>query len=258
MRALADIDRLSPGRIEVREYSVERPRFAGYVLAAVVFWLVGGAAASLASGRFERFRDVLSSRGLCRGDDMKGFSGFVLAALVLAAVGRSLHRRLADRRTPRRRARADGHAPVRAGRSRASMRRAGYVGYTDWVPMLGSGFPRRDPCPAGRAPVLAGRVRQRSSRSQAVAAAAEVEPPVDLQLVVANAGYRAGLAQAKDRAATQQALDAAVARYGTSSGPTRGCATRLTTTSSPPGSATTWPRGAGRRFQREARTSILA
>ncbi len=50
---------------------------------------------------------------------------------------------------------------------------------------------------------------------QADAAAAEDEPPADLQLVVANAGYRAGLAQAKDRAATQQALDAAVARYGT-------------------------------------------
>ena len=38
-RALADIDRLSPGRIEVREYSVERPRFAAYVLAAVALWL---------------------------------------------------------------------------------------------------------------------------------------------------------------------------------------------------------------------------
>ena len=32
--ALAEIDRLSPGRIDVREYSVQRPRFAAYALAA--------------------------------------------------------------------------------------------------------------------------------------------------------------------------------------------------------------------------------
>ena len=29
MRALREIDRLSPGRIDVREYSVQRPRYAG-------------------------------------------------------------------------------------------------------------------------------------------------------------------------------------------------------------------------------------
>jgi Ca-activated chloride channel homolog len=39
-RALAEIDRLSPGRIDVREYSVQRPRFSAYALAAVVLWLV--------------------------------------------------------------------------------------------------------------------------------------------------------------------------------------------------------------------------
>jgi Ca-activated chloride channel family protein len=39
-RALNEIDRLSPGRIEVREYSVQRPRFSAYALTAVVFWLV--------------------------------------------------------------------------------------------------------------------------------------------------------------------------------------------------------------------------
>src|ERR687892_1932564 len=38
-RALRDIDRLSPGRIEVREYSVRRPRYAGYALIAVGLWL---------------------------------------------------------------------------------------------------------------------------------------------------------------------------------------------------------------------------
>ena len=38
-RALREIDRLSPGRIDVREYSIQRPRFSGYALAAVTCWL---------------------------------------------------------------------------------------------------------------------------------------------------------------------------------------------------------------------------
>lgn len=37
-RALRDIDRLSPGRIQVREYSVRRPRYAGFTLIAVACW----------------------------------------------------------------------------------------------------------------------------------------------------------------------------------------------------------------------------
>ncbi len=39
LRAAAEIDRLSPGRIEVRQYSVRRPRFGGYALIAVGLWL---------------------------------------------------------------------------------------------------------------------------------------------------------------------------------------------------------------------------
>ena len=38
--ALREIDRLSPGRIDVREYSMQRPRYAGYALAAVTLWLL--------------------------------------------------------------------------------------------------------------------------------------------------------------------------------------------------------------------------
>jgi hypothetical protein len=37
--ALREIDRLSPGKIEVRQYSVQRPRYAGFVLAALACWL---------------------------------------------------------------------------------------------------------------------------------------------------------------------------------------------------------------------------
>jgi Ca-activated chloride channel homolog len=40
LAALREIDRLSPGRIDVRQYSVQRPRYAGYILMAVAIWLV--------------------------------------------------------------------------------------------------------------------------------------------------------------------------------------------------------------------------
>ena len=53
-RALREIDRLSPGRIDVREYSVQRPRFAGFALAAVACWLAA-AALKLGFGVFRTF-----------------------------------------------------------------------------------------------------------------------------------------------------------------------------------------------------------
>jgi Ca-activated chloride channel homolog len=39
LRAVADIDRLSAGRIDVRDYTAYQPRFAGYALMAVALWL---------------------------------------------------------------------------------------------------------------------------------------------------------------------------------------------------------------------------
>ena len=53
-RALRDIDRLSPGRIETREYSVARPRYAGYTLIAVGMWLTA-ALLKLGFGVFRTF-----------------------------------------------------------------------------------------------------------------------------------------------------------------------------------------------------------
>ena len=53
-RALVEIDRLSPGRIETREYSVKRPRYAGYTLAAVTLWLTA-ALLKLSVGVFRTF-----------------------------------------------------------------------------------------------------------------------------------------------------------------------------------------------------------
>jgi hypothetical protein len=52
--ALAEIDHLSPGRIDIREYSVQRPRYAGYALIAVALWL-SGALLKLGFGVFRTF-----------------------------------------------------------------------------------------------------------------------------------------------------------------------------------------------------------
>jgi Mg-chelatase subunit ChlD len=40
LEAIADIDRLSPGRIDVRQYSVQRPRYAGFALIAAALWMI--------------------------------------------------------------------------------------------------------------------------------------------------------------------------------------------------------------------------
>jgi hypothetical protein len=42
LRAETEIDKLSAGRIDVREYTAQRPRFDGYALVAVLFWLSAG------------------------------------------------------------------------------------------------------------------------------------------------------------------------------------------------------------------------
>jgi hypothetical protein len=43
LRAVHEIDELAPGRIDMREYAVQRPRFAGYALIAVALWACAGA-----------------------------------------------------------------------------------------------------------------------------------------------------------------------------------------------------------------------
>jgi Mg-chelatase subunit ChlD len=52
--ALAEIDRVSPGRIDTREYSVQRPRFGAFALAATLLWLLA-AALKLGFGMFRTF-----------------------------------------------------------------------------------------------------------------------------------------------------------------------------------------------------------
>jgi hypothetical protein len=42
LKALTDIDRLSPGRIDVHQYTSQRPRFGGYALIAIALWLSAG------------------------------------------------------------------------------------------------------------------------------------------------------------------------------------------------------------------------
>jgi hypothetical protein len=43
LRALNDIDKLSPGQIDLREYTIQRPRFTPYAVLAIFLWLVAGA-----------------------------------------------------------------------------------------------------------------------------------------------------------------------------------------------------------------------
>jgi hypothetical protein len=42
LRALEDIDKLSPGKIDLREYTVQRPRFSPYAIVAVMLWMAAG------------------------------------------------------------------------------------------------------------------------------------------------------------------------------------------------------------------------
>jgi Mg-chelatase subunit ChlD len=42
LRAATEINKLATGRIEVREYTAQRPRFDGYALVAVMLWLSAG------------------------------------------------------------------------------------------------------------------------------------------------------------------------------------------------------------------------
>jgi len=53
-KAIREIDRLSPGRIDVRRYSVQRPRYAGFALAAIALWLLA-ALLKLGFSVFESF-----------------------------------------------------------------------------------------------------------------------------------------------------------------------------------------------------------
>ena len=43
LNAIKEIDRLTPGKIEVRQYSVQRPRYAGFALMAVALWSLAAA-----------------------------------------------------------------------------------------------------------------------------------------------------------------------------------------------------------------------
>jgi hypothetical protein len=142
---------------------------------------------------------------------MKGFTGLVVGTLVLAAVGAfcivawRIEGHLADV--------LEQTATLQFEQAQHSLDGArDYVAYAEWVPGLGSGF--RDQVRMREA-VLHYWQRQYAVLvpQQAVAAAAEVEPPVDLQLVFANAVYRAGQARAKNRDTAIEALEEAVSGY---------------------------------------------
>jgi hypothetical protein len=144
---------------------------------------------------------------------MKGFTGFLAAALVLAAVGAiglavwRIEGHLA--------AVHDQTATQQFEQAQQSLDEASeFVAYVDWVPGVGRDF--RDQIRMRQAVLQYWQrnydalVSQEPDRT-----APEIEPSVDLQLVLANGSYRAGQARATTRAATLEALDQAVSGYAT-------------------------------------------
>jgi hypothetical protein len=142
---------------------------------------------------------------------MKTLTGLLLAALLCAAIGAlsvavwRIEGHLADVH--------EQTATLQFERAQRSLDAASeLLGYADWVPLLGD--------------ELRGEIRMRQALLQywqrnydalvpqsANPAAAEDEPAVDLQLVFANAGYRAGQARATNRATALRALEEAVSGY---------------------------------------------
>jgi hypothetical protein len=142
---------------------------------------------------------------------MKSFTGLVVGALVLAVVGAvsvavwRIEGHLADV--------LEQTATLQFEQAQHSLDSASdHLAYAEWVPGLGSSF--RDQIRMREAVLQYWQRRYTVlAPRQAAAAAAEVEPPVDLQLVFANAVYRAGQARVKNRDTAIEALDEAVSGY---------------------------------------------
>jgi len=144
---------------------------------------------------------------------MKGLVGFLVVALLLAVAGTvcvtvsRLEGYLADAH--------EQAATSQFDRAQQSLDAAGeYAGYAGWVPWLGNEF-RHEIRMRQAALQYWQRKYDALLPKQSEPVATEDEPPVDLQLVVANAAFRAGQARAKSRATALQALDSAVAGYAT-------------------------------------------
>ena len=144
---------------------------------------------------------------------MKSVTAFLLAAVLFAIIGVAsltvarLQRHLADAQ--------EQIATLQYDQAQASLDSAErYLGYTRWLPGVGDGALRG--VQARKAALLYWRGNYEAvlpAQAEPVAAVDEANP--ELQLVVANAAFRAGLARAKERAELVQALNDAVNGYAT-------------------------------------------
>jgi hypothetical protein len=142
---------------------------------------------------------------------MKSITGFVIGAVVCAAIGAlslsaaRLQRHMADAQ--------EQVATLQYAEAQESLDAAeAYLEYGQWLPWIGG-----DSLKEVRARQAALQYWQRQydavlpARAEPVAAVDESN--VELQLVVANAAFRVGLAQAADRTVAVQALNEAAAGY---------------------------------------------
>jgi hypothetical protein len=144
---------------------------------------------------------------------MKGFAGILVVAALAALLGTAV---LFAGFYQREMAAADESFLMQdydAARARLAAAER-YTGYGRWLPPL-----VRQPIAAVRTREAAANYWQRRydavlpRQADPVGAVDAANP--DLQLIVAHAAFRAGQAQATDRATTMQALDEAIASYAT-------------------------------------------
>lgn len=142
---------------------------------------------------------------------MKSVTAYLIAAVVSAAVGMAaltaarLDRQLADSQ--------ERAATMQYGLAQESLDAAeGYVRYARWLPRVGANTVRE--VRAREAALLYWQGQYETVLpAQAEPVAAVDESNVELQLVVANAAFRAGLRGAEARAAAVQALNEAANGY---------------------------------------------
>lgn len=142
---------------------------------------------------------------------MKGITGFIVAAAVLALLGVVT---LMAGRFERDMAEAQQHLATLQyeGATERLADADRYAGYAGWVPGINDSV--RNELRVRRAALNYWRGEYDALKPEAADAGnAAGVGNVDLQLILANAAFRAGQATSKDRATTMQALDEAVGNY---------------------------------------------
>ena len=142
---------------------------------------------------------------------MKGIAGFVVGAAIFALVGMAalmagrFERDMAD---AQRQLSTLQYENASARLSDADR----YAAYANWVPGMNEGVRNELRMRQAALSYWQGQYDEVRAQSSETTGASGPES-IDLQLIMANAAFRAGQGTAKDRAATMQALDEAVGNY---------------------------------------------